>query len=115
LSNGDIWSATISYDGSNLSLSVKDPSEPATDVIYNNLPIDISSFLGTNDAFVGFTAGTGSGAENQDILNWQFANDTSLGASTPEPASLALFGSALPLFAMLYYLKKRRTPALQTE
>jgi len=53
--------------------------------------LNIAADLGTNTAYVGFTAGTGAGYENQDILNWSFANDTSLG--TPEPSTLLMLGS----------------------
>lgn len=63
------------------------------DVVYTSLPIDIGSFIGGDTAYVGFTAGTGGGYDNQDILNWQFADDTSLAA--PEPASISLAGLAL--------------------
>lgn len=95
MSNGDVWSATIGYDGSKLSLSLQDGSRMA-DTIYAGLPIDIAAALGTNRAFVGFTSGTGAGWENHDILSWQFANTTQL-APVPEPAAapLLLLGGAL--------------------
>jgi hypothetical protein len=111
LSNGHIWTATASYDGTNLSLSVSDPAKGTTDVIYSNLAVDISSLPGTNTAFVGFTAGTGAGYENQDILNWQFANDTSLASSTPEPASFVLLASALGALWVVRSVFKRRAQA----
>jgi hypothetical protein len=93
MSNGDVWSVTISYDGSNLSLTASDPAESSADMVYTSLPIDIGSFIGGSTAYVGFTSGTGLGYDNQDILSWQFANDTSLAA--PEPASFSLAGLAL--------------------
>ena len=96
LSNGDIWTALIGYDGSNLSVSVQDAGN-AVQYLISSFPIDIAAALGTNTAFVGFTSGTGSGFENHDILNWKLANDTSLVTppSIPEPASLALVGLGL--------------------
>jgi len=93
MSNGDVWTVTAAYDGSTLSLSITDPAKGFTDVVYTNVPINIAADLGPNTAFVGFTAGTGSGFENHDILNWSFANDTSL--ATPEPSTLLMLGSGI--------------------
>jgi len=84
MSNGDVWSVTISYDGANLSGTAWDTTgEAAPFTLFNNLPINISAALGTNTAFVGFTSGTGAGHENHDILNWQFANSAQLGMLCP--------------------------------
>lgn len=94
MSNGDVWTASIAYDGAHLTVNVKDGANPVQTLI-GGYAIDIASLLGTNTAFVGFTGGTGSGFENQDILNWQLANDTSLVPSVPEPSSLALMSIAL--------------------
>ncbi len=98
MSNGDIWTATIGYNGSALSMTVRDGTG-ADFLVYQNLPFDIASIIGTNTAFVGFTGGTGAGFEQQNILNWQLANDTALGPSVPEPCTLALVGLALAGFA----------------
>jgi hypothetical protein len=71
MSNGDLWSVWIDYDGTNLNVAVADNSvtRPANIISY---PIDLSVLLGGNSAFVGFTAGTGDGFENHYILNWYF-------------------------------------------
>src|ERR1700674_1204770 len=74
MSNGDLWTANISYNGSTLNVSLLDPAVGSTFNAITNYPIDISTFLGTNTAFVGFTAGTGAGFENHDIVNWEFSN-----------------------------------------
>ena len=91
MSNGDLWTATITYDGSNLSVTVNDPKESSAFNAIVNLPIDIATLIGKNTAYVGFTGGTGSGFENQDIVNWQFA-DTSQLPPVPGP----IVGAGLP-------------------
>jgi Legume lectin domain len=97
LSNSKIWSAYINYDGTTqkLNVSVQEAGAALIQLI-TNYSIDIASTLGTNDAFVGFTAATGAGLQNHDILKWQLANDTSIvgPGRLPEPADLALLGLA---------------------
>jgi hypothetical protein len=97
MSNGKIWSAFVNYDGTTkkLNVSVQETGSALIQLI-TDFSIDIAGALGTNDAFVGFTAATGAGYENHDILNWQLANDTSItpGNRLPEPASLALLSLA---------------------
>jgi len=96
MSNGDLWTATIGYDGSLLSVDLLDPVMGNVFHAISNYAIDIASILGTNSAYVGFTSGTGAGWENHDIVNWQFANTTELapggGGDVPDPASIALLG-----------------------
>ena len=98
MSNGDIWTATFDCDGSTnlLDVYVQDGGAAVQHII-SGMSINISALLGTNSAFVGFTSGTGAGFANHDILNWQLANDRSLGtpSGVPEPGSLALVGAGL--------------------
>ena len=110
MSNGDVWTATIGYDGSQLSLSLQDGSS-APDVIYAGVPLDIASELGTDLAFVGFTSGTGAGWENHDILSWQFANTTQLAppplTSVPEPSETAMMLLASASLAAMAARRRR--------
>jgi hypothetical protein len=105
MSNGDLWSVTIGYNGASNQLfaSVWDRlgtyQESAPYTIYTGISENLLSYLGTNAAYVGFAGGTGSDHQNQDVKDWQFADDTSLGG-VPEPGTLALvfgglFGAAL--------------------
>jgi hypothetical protein len=106
MSDGNLWTANLSYDGSNLTANLFDPAVGTTFTAINAFPINLASLLGQSTAFVGFTSGTGSGWENHDIINWQFSNTPQLG-NAPEPASLLLLGSGL-LGMAAFALKTRR-------
>lgn len=93
MSNGDKWTVNIGYDGRDLSVTAKDGSAAPVTAI-SNYPINLSSLLGSTDAYVGFTGSTGGGRENEDILNWEFANTSTLSA-VPEPAGLALLSAGV--------------------
>ena len=71
MSNGDLWSVWIDYNGTTLHVAIADNSttRPADLVSY---PIDIAGILGQNSAFIGFTAGTGAGYQNHYVTNWLF-------------------------------------------
>lgn len=88
MSNGHLWTVDMSYNGTNLTVGLRDPSESLDFIAINSYAINIASYLGTNNAYVGFTAGTGAGWENHDIVNWTFSNTAQL--PVPEPGSLTL-------------------------
>lgn len=103
MSNGDLWTANIAYDGSNLNVTLSDPAKGSVFKALTNQPLNIASYLGTNTAYVGFTGSSGAGYENEDIVSWQFANTATLPpvGSVPEPSAwtmmiggLGLVGSA---------------------
>ncbi len=110
MSNGDLWTATVDYNGSLLSATLKDPAESSVFTALSSYPINIAPYLNTNVAFVGFTSGTGSGAENHDIVNWTFANTAVLPppTGTPEPGSIMLMGAGLFVGGSLVRLRLRR-------
>ena len=99
LSNGDVWTVTITYDGNVLNEVISDPAENASFDAINSYAIDIASYLGTNTAFVGFTGSTGGGYAQQNVLNWEFANTAEL--PVPEPGTLVLFATAGATLVML--------------
>jgi hypothetical protein len=74
MANGRIWSVWIDYDGLNLHVALADNStvRPA-DLI--TAPLSLPTLFNyATAAYAGFTAGTGGGFENHDILNWRYDN-----------------------------------------
>jgi len=90
LDDGDRWWSWVRYDGTDLDVfllqseSVTEPSIPATPLL--SFPIDLNSTLGSSDqAFAGFTSGTGSASANHDLLYWRYTE-----SAIPEPSTLLL-------------------------
>jgi len=95
MSNGDLWTANIGYDGSKLTVTLTDPAEGSSFTAINGYAINLASILGQSTAYVGLTSGTGAGWENHDIVNWTFANTTQSAACTYSlSASSASVGAA---------------------
>ena len=72
LNNGNVWYAWVDYNGATGYLEVRlsqtgmRPSEPTLTNTVNLL-----DYLGTTNAYFGFTAATGGAYNQQDILAWQ--------------------------------------------
>ena len=96
LNAGDIWRAWIDYNGGTNLLEVRltrSAVRPA--VPFVSLVRDLAVDLGTTNAFVGFTSGTGAAFANHDVLSWQLEDRFAPIDGVPEPASVALFGLGL--------------------
>jgi Legume lectin domain/PEP-CTERM motif len=106
LSNGDLWTALITYNGTDLNVTLTDPAESGAFDALVSVPINIASILGTSAAYVGFTAGTGEGFENHDIISWEFSNTAV--PPTPEPATLSLLGAGLAAMGIGSRWRKKR-------
>jgi hypothetical protein len=114
LHSGDIMAAHIVYDGSILTMTLRDTVTNAQ--FRQSWPIDIPSIVGGNTAYVGFTGGTLPVA-SQKILTWSFStgyaprlSDPSFSVaagSYPSAQSVSLTG---PAGSTIYYTTNGRQP-----
>lgn len=81
LASGDSMQAQLVYDGTTLTLNLKDLVTNAT--FTNSWPINITQTVGGNTAYVGFTGGTGGLTANEDILSWTYNTQAVPPAFTP--------------------------------
>ena len=72
LADGNYHTVTITYTGA--STTLLDVILDGTDLFPGGITINLATLLSLNsgNAWVGFTAATGGGDDNQDILNWTF-------------------------------------------
>lgn len=70
LHSGDTMSVHMTYDGTTLAMTITDTVTNASYSI--SWPIQISSVIGSNTAYIGFTGGSGAQTANQEILSWTF-------------------------------------------
>jgi Legume lectin domain/Chitobiase/beta-hexosaminidase C-terminal domain len=78
----DIFHVHMTYDGTNLTMTVTDTTTNAS--FTHAFPVNIPSIVGGNTAYVGFTGGTGGLTAIQEIINWTFvANGTQQAAAAP--------------------------------
>ncbi len=95
LNDGSIYSAWVDYDGLTDNLEVRfsaTNSRPLSALLSKT--VDLESILGSSDAFVGFTSGTGSAYNDHDILNFTFEDRFKPIGGTSVPGPLPLFGVA---------------------
>jgi hypothetical protein len=86
LHSGDIFQVHMTYDGTNLVMTITDASTKGT-FTHTWTPVNIPSAVGgstgsSNTAFAGFTGATGGYTSNQNILSWTMTSGTSSGGGT---------------------------------
>jgi hypothetical protein len=81
--DGNIWYAWIDYDGTILEVRTNQTGVRPGEATLSK-KIDIAQHLGAvNDAFVGFTSGTGLDWGNHDIISWEYRDKFDPIASIP--------------------------------
>ena len=79
LHSGHVMNVQIAYDGTNLTMTITDPT--VNSAFTHSWPIDIPGTVGGNSAYVGFTGGTGGQTAIQDVLNWTFSSSAASGTT----------------------------------
>lgn len=105
MNDGGVWYSWIDYNGVTDLLEVRLSTakmRPASAIL--SLVRDLAADLGSTNAVVGFSSGTGAAFANHDILSWTFVDtfapiDVPVSNGVPEPATLALSGIALSALA----------------
>jgi hypothetical protein len=81
LHSGDVFHVHITYDGTNLVMTITDTSTNAT--FTQTWPINIPNTIGGTTAYVGFTGGDGGLTAIQDVLSWTMVGSGASVTATP--------------------------------
>jgi len=81
LHSGDIFQVHMTYDGTNLVMTITDASTKAK-FTHTWTPVNIPSTVLANTAFAGFTGATGGFTANQNIMSWTMTGGTGTGGGT---------------------------------
>jgi hypothetical protein len=82
--SGHPIAVALTYDGTTLSMTMKDTVTAGT--YSTSWPVNIPSIVGASTAYVGFTAGTGSGA-NQNLSAWTYSTTSTTAVTSAIPAA----------------------------
>jgi hypothetical protein len=81
LASGDTIAAHITYDGTNLILTLTDNVVNKT--FTHTFPVNIPTTIGGNNAYVGFTGGSGGLSSSQKIESWTFSSSAASATKAP--------------------------------
>ena len=91
--NESKWTVWVDYNGTTLEVRASnDGIRPSSALLSHT--IDIATTIGSSNAHLGFTAGTGSAYGSHQILAWAYSDTFVSGGLTavPEPGTYALLG-----------------------
>ncbi len=105
MNDGNRWYSWVDYDGATDLLEVRLSQANVRPISATlSYTVDLVTVLGSPNAYVGFTSGTGGAGGRHDIINWEF-RDTYNPISTPESASTVSL--LLAAFSGLTFLSRR--------
>jgi hypothetical protein len=84
MNDGNVWYAWIDYDGTTLEVRLSQTNARPPNATLSRA-VNLATVLGTTQAFVGFTSGTGSAFADHDITSWVFDNSFAPIGGTPQP------------------------------
>jgi len=87
LDDGDQWFTWIDYDGTTLEVRLSMVDARPVDALIS-YELDLTTVLGQDTAFVGFTSATGAAWANHDIIDWSYTG------FVPAPGTAVLLGMA---------------------
>jgi hypothetical protein len=79
--DGNRWYAWVDYDGTTLEVRANQTGIRPVDPLLSRV-VDIPTLIGQQDAYVGFTAGTGAAWAAHDIISWIYFDRFNPGGTT---------------------------------
>ena len=104
MNNGAVWTAWVDYDGMAEILEVslsQEQSRPDNPILTTN--VNLVNVLGTQEAYVGFTSGTGAAAGDHEIISFFFNDDydpiTTVAVDEPNTIVLFILGASIAIYS----------------
>lgn len=89
--DGNVWHVWVDYDGTTVEVRANQTGVRSATALLSR-DVNLSYELGVNNAYIGFTSGTGADWGNHDILYWEYRdNYDPINSEVPEPATLAIW------------------------
>jgi hypothetical protein len=112
LNSGDGITATLTYDGTTLTLNLND--NVSGDTFTTSKAINLPQVLGSNTAYVGFTGGSGGLSASQKLTNWEYTTQAVPPAFSPAAGTFTAVQnvtlSSATSDAVIYYTTDGSTP-----
>jgi hypothetical protein len=83
LRSGDVFNVNMTYDGTTLTMTITDATN-SSQTFTTSWTINIPGTVGSNNAYVGFTGGTGGLTAIQEILDWTYLTNQATPAAMPQ-------------------------------